>query len=172
MQLCSAMLNERSDFSAYRRDDIVDFDKMQFIAPEVFSDDSSGRSRPCDCWSLGVMLFALLVGHPPWAGSHSFMQVMRRMMTYAMGDAPLPFPQDNNIEAAAKEVVAGLMQADVTQRYSCIPVVSSHEEPVAAPLLWDHPWMVSLHPPGRYKSAAELLRMLESATPPSNAEVF
>lgn len=37
-----------------------------YIAPEVISSGSSGHSFEVDVWALGIIIYALLVGKPPF----------------------------------------------------------------------------------------------------------
>ena len=41
-----------------------------YVAPEVIAIGSSGRAKPygkaCDMWSVGVIIFVLLGGYPPF----------------------------------------------------------------------------------------------------------
>lgn len=44
----------------------------EFMAPEVveaFTGDASSYDKRCDLWSLGVIMYILLCGYPPFYGS-------------------------------------------------------------------------------------------------------
>jgi serine/threonine protein kinase len=38
-----------------------------YIAPEVLTSDYDEK---CDCWSIGVILFTMLAGFPPFRGEN------------------------------------------------------------------------------------------------------
>lgn len=42
-----------------------------FMAPEVVNKESLGFGRPVDMWALGVMLYVLLTGTLPFAGTRN-----------------------------------------------------------------------------------------------------
>lgn len=53
-----------------------------YIAPEVFS--QTGYDRGCDWWSLGVIMFEMLVGYPPFC-SDSPQETYRKVSVHAGG---------------------------------------------------------------------------------------
>jgi serine/threonine protein kinase len=50
-----------------------------YMAPEVVGSEFGGYTSLCDMWSAGVMLYAFLVGYPPFYGEKEqvFEQVRR-----------------------------------------------------------------------------------------------
>ncbi len=88
----------------------------QYFAPEVLRrrHTIAGRGRygkEADCWSLGVILYILLSGTPPFDASLGLDCVV---------DAKIRFPTDkwHSISDQAKDLVQKLLMADPTQRIS------------------------------------------------------
>ena len=50
-----------------------------YIAPEVFV--QTGYTKSCDWWSLGVIMFEMLVGYPPFC-SESPQETYRKVMDW------------------------------------------------------------------------------------------
>ncbi|GKZ01355.1 hypothetical protein MPSEU_001086500 [Mayamaea pseudoterrestris] len=49
-----------------------------YLAPEVIT--SKGYDKACDLWSFGVLVFELIVGHAPFVGPGSRMDMFRRIV--------------------------------------------------------------------------------------------
>jgi serine/threonine protein kinase len=50
----------------------------EFTAPEIL-DERGHYDKTVDFWSMGVMLYDMLVGHPPWTG-HNRKKIMEGIM--------------------------------------------------------------------------------------------
>ncbi|EEB18276.1 Rho-associated protein kinase, putative [Pediculus humanus corporis] len=84
-----------------------------YISPEVL--ESQGGEglygRECDWWSVGVVLYEMLVGDTPFYGD-SLVETYSKIMDHKNS---LSFPQDIEISKAAKNLIYGFL-TDRTQR--------------------------------------------------------
>ncbi|KAK9500580.1 hypothetical protein O3M35_001819 [Rhynocoris fuscipes] len=123
----------------------------EFMAPEVvatFTEQTDHQGTPawydkrCDMWSLGVVLYILLSGYPPFWGqccSESTCQgpdciECRSALFELIAERPRPeFPLEewSGISESARRLVASLLSRDPADR------------PTAAEVL-SHPWVTSL----------------------------
>mmetsp|Transcript_49665 Transcript_49665/g.144028 ORF Transcript_49665/g.144028 Transcript_49665/m.144028 type:complete len:546 (+) Transcript_49665:115-1752(+) len=81
---------------------------LSYVAPEVL--DKSYTSQ-CDMWSLGVVVFILLVGYMPFDGSDSHQIALIKSGMYEMEQ-----PQWNWVSEQAKDLVRKLLVVDPTKR--------------------------------------------------------
>eukprot|EP00041_Stephanoeca_diplocostata_P015199 m.288505 g.288505 ORF g.288505 m.288505 type:complete len:525 (+) comp19961_c0_seq3:216-1790(+) len=70
-----------------------------YIAPEVFSQQGYGSG--CDWWSLGVIMFEMLVGYPPFC-SNSPQETYRKVMAWK---DTLVLPPEATISPEAEELI-------------------------------------------------------------------
>ena len=59
-----------------------------YVAPEVFTSRSDrGYNEKCDMWSIGVLLYIMLCGHPPFNGAtvEIILERVRRGVYYFVG---------------------------------------------------------------------------------------
>lgn len=70
-----------------------------YIAPEVFT--QTGYDKSCDWWSLGVIMFEMLVGYPPFC-SDSPQETYRKVMAWR---ETLVLPPEATISAEAEELI-------------------------------------------------------------------
>jgi len=73
-----------------------------YIAPEVFT--QSGYDASCDWWSLGVIMFEMLVGYPPFC-SDSPQETYQKVMAWR---ETLVLPPECTVSAEAEDLVRQL----------------------------------------------------------------
>ncbi|EQC28247.1 CAMK protein kinase [Saprolegnia diclina VS20] len=101
----------------------------EYIAPEVVKGIKYGIA--VDCWSLGVLLFILLSGQPPFPG-HNHADILARVAVGAYSMDAAPWVQVSN---AAKALVRRLLTVDPSQR-------------LTADALLHDPWMLGCNTAG------------------------
>lgn len=74
-----------------------------YIAPEVFG--KTGYSWGCDWWSVGVIMYEMLVGYPPYC-SETPQETYRKIMNYR---ETLLFPPEVSLSPEAKNLIEGLL---------------------------------------------------------------
>jgi polo-like kinase 1 len=82
-----------------------------YIAPEIL-DGSSGHSYEVDTWSLGVLIYTMLVGKPPFETNDVKLTYRRiKMNAYS-------FPDQVNISKEARNIVSEILVSDPKARPS------------------------------------------------------
>eukprot|EP01016_Furgasonia_blochmanni_P037307 TRINITY_DN4373_c0_g2_i1.p1 TRINITY_DN4373_c0_g2~~TRINITY_DN4373_c0_g2_i1.p1 ORF type:complete len:352 (-),score=53.59 TRINITY_DN4373_c0_g2_i1:15-989(-) len=98
-----------------------------YTAPEVYEENYDEK---CDCWSLGVIMYVLLSGSPPFFGSshHDYYEAAKR------GEIDLDSAVWQTVSAKAKDLIKKLLTVDPAMRISVSEALR-------------HPWMdgVSYH---------------------------
>jgi len=89
------------------------------MAPEMLTGDGYGKE--CDLWSVGVMLYELLAGYPPFF--HDCTDRIFDMVKKAKYDFPDRYW--GGITKEAKEVVRGLLTLDVQKRWTVEKLLDS-----------------------------------------------
>jgi len=64
-----------------------------YMAPELTRGGKGAATTACDVWSLGVMLYELLAGHPPFRGDN-LATVLRQLNESATPSLPREVPRD------------------------------------------------------------------------------
>merc|ERR1712025_562492 len=78
----------------------------EYLAPEIVT--GAGHDKAVDWWSLGILLYELTVGIPPFYSQnvHEMYQLIKQ--------APLRFPP--KLSAPCKKLISGLLKRDPTRR--------------------------------------------------------
>lgn len=91
-----------------------------YVAPEVLE---GKYGNECDCWSLGVIMYALLSGCLPFYGNNSA-EVYERIKQAKIS---FNFKEFLNISESAKDLITKLLTKDINERFSCAQALT-------------HPW--------------------------------
>uniref|UniRef100_A0A8D0G4V0 CaM kinase-like vesicle-associated protein n=1 Tax=Sphenodon punctatus TaxID=8508 RepID=A0A8D0G4V0_SPHPU len=100
----------------------------EYLAPEVVGRQRYGR--PVDCWAIGVIMYILLSGNPPFYEEmdeddyeNHDKNLFRKILA---GDYEFDPPYLDDISQAAKDLVTRLMEVDQDQRITAEEAIS-HE---------------------------------------------
>jgi len=83
-----------------------------YVAPEVLR--NKGYDKTVDIWSVGVIMYILLCGFPPFYEENTallFEQIMR-------GQFDFPSPYWDSVSALAKDLINHLLVVDSKKRYT------------------------------------------------------
>ena len=88
------------------------FGTPYYIAPEVLND--STYTEKCDIWSLGVILYTMLCGYPPFNGLDD------EIIFDAVKSGYFEFPEEewDDISDDAKDLIKNMLQLNVEKRFS------------------------------------------------------
>eukprot|EP00036_Acanthoecidae_sp_10tr_P011457 CAMPEP_0182926216 /NCGR_PEP_ID=MMETSP0105_2-20130417/11229_1 /TAXON_ID=81532 ORGANISM="Acanthoeca-like sp., Strain 10tr" /NCGR_SAMPLE_ID=MMETSP0105_2 /ASSEMBLY_ACC=CAM_ASM_000205 /LENGTH=511 /DNA_ID=CAMNT_0025064097 /DNA_START=109 /DNA_END=1644 /DNA_ORIENTATION=+ len=102
-----------------------------YIAPEVFT--QSGYDKSCDWWSLGVIMFEMLVGYPPFC-SDSPQETYRKVMAWR---ETLVLPPECTVSPEAEDLVRQLC-TDAKRRIGKKGAEELKAHPFLAGVDWDN----------------------------------
>jgi len=145
----------------------------EFMAPEVvdaFVGQATGYDKRCDLWSLGIVMYILLCGYPPFYGNcgsgcgwerGEACQSCQDLLFTSIQEGLYEFPEREwgVISQEAKDLIKGLLVKDASRRLS-------------AQCVLEHPWVKNGGPRTplitpqiirRNNSARELSAFAESA---------
>ncbi|CAD5115332.1 DgyrCDS4314 [Dimorphilus gyrociliatus] len=87
-----------------------------YLAPEVLITNGMGSyTNAIDCWSLGVILFIMLVGYPPFSDERTDMELSKQIKE---GNVDYPKKYWNGISKNAIDLCRKLLTVDIKKRYS------------------------------------------------------
>ncbi|XP_053723935.1 caM kinase-like vesicle-associated protein [Synchiropus splendidus] len=99
----------------------------EYLAPEVVARQRYGR--PVDCWAIGVIMYILLSGNPPFyddSEDDSDNRDRNLFLKILSGDYEFDSPYWDDISDSAKTLVASLMDVDQDQRLTAQEAIA-HE---------------------------------------------
>ena len=95
----------------------------EYLAPEVIL--NKGRNRPADWWSLGVLVYEMMFGIPPFYSTNVQEMYKRTLLQ------PLKFPQNHKASKLAMDFISGLFVKQPAKR---LGTLADNLE------LMNHPW--------------------------------
>eukprot|EP00736_Rhodelphis_marinus_P011128 Rmarinus@m.11551 len=102
-----------------------------YIAPEVLT--QRGYGIECDFWSLGVIMFEMLVGYPPFY-SEQPVQTCRKILNWRTS---LAFPDDVEVEPDAKDLICRLICDSSSRMGARGGIAEFQSHPFFAGVNWD-----------------------------------
>ncbi|KAM8867135.1 MAP kinase-activated protein kinase 2 [Synchiropus splendidus] len=85
-----------------------------YVAPEVLGPEKYDKS--CDMWSLGVIMYILLCGYPPFYSNHGLAISPGMKKRIRMGQYEFPNPEWSDVSDEAKQLIRTLLKTEPTQR--------------------------------------------------------
>ncbi|KAI0765944.1 Pkinase-domain-containing protein [Trametes elegans] len=106
-----------------------------YIAPEVLFDTANGHSFEVDTWSIGVILYTLVVGRPPFQ-TKDVKTIYKRIR-----NNEYEFPADRVVSRLVQELIQQILTPDPQQRPTLHEIV-------------DHDWFTTGTVPGYIPTSA------------------
>jgi serine/threonine protein kinase len=84
----------------------------EYVAPEVLQ--GKGYGKECDVWSIGVILYIMLCGYPPFYDDN----IPGQFALIMQGNLEFPDPEWTNISVEAKDIISHMLVVDSGSRYT------------------------------------------------------
>jgi len=94
-----------------------------YVAPEVLGPEKYDKC--CDIWSLGVIMYILLCGFPPFYSNHGLAISPGMKKRIRSGQYEFPKPEWENISKDAKDLIRGMLITDPTKRHTIDEVIKN-----------------------------------------------
>jgi len=92
-----------------------------YAAPEVLGPER--YDKQCDIWSLGVIMYILLCGFPPFYSNHGLANSPGMRRRIREGNYEFPRPEWSGISEDAKDLVRGMLKTDPKERLTIDGVI-------------------------------------------------
>jgi len=108
-----------------------------YVAPEVLGTQKYDKS--CDMWSLGVIMYILLCGYPPFYSNHGLAISPGMKKRIRAGQYDFPAAEWSVVSTEAKNLIRGLLKTEPMERLSIEQVmnhdwINKHQMVPATPL--------------------------------------
>jgi len=131
------IVNSRSCTPATTPELLTPVGSAEFMAPEVvdvWQDQAWSYDKRCDLWSLGIILYMMLCGYPPFYGQcgqdcgwerGDSCTACQDMLFQRIQDGIYDFPEEewSQVSDAAKDLISHLLVKDPHQRYTAEEVL-------------------------------------------------
>ncbi|VDL75578.1 unnamed protein product [Nippostrongylus brasiliensis] len=87
-----------------------------YCAPEVLGAEKYDKS--CDLWSVGVVMYILLCGYPPFFSQNGLPMSPGMKAKIKSGQYTFPSPEWDCVSEAAKDLIKKLLKTDAAERIS------------------------------------------------------
>ena len=87
---------------------------FSYLAPEVLGPEKYDKS--CDIWSLGVIMYILLCGFPPFYSNNGMAISPGMKKRIRTGQYDFPNPEWKNVSQSAKDLIKGMLNVDPSKR--------------------------------------------------------
>eukprot|EP00099_Drosophila_melanogaster_P003935 NP_001188547.1 MAP kinase activated protein-kinase-2, isoform E [Drosophila melanogaster] len=94
-----------------------------YVAPEVLGPEKYDKS--CDIWSLGVVMYIIMCGFPPFYSNHGLAISPGMKNRIRTGQYDFPDPEWTNVSQAAKDLIKGMLNVDPSKRLRIQDVISN-----------------------------------------------
>ncbi|KAL5289798.1 MAPKAPK3 family protein [Megaselia abdita] len=94
-----------------------------YVAPEVLG--SSAYDKSCDIWSLGVIMYILLCGFPPFYSNTGLAISPGMKKRIRTGQYEFPDPEWKNISLSAKDLIRGMLNVNAESRLTIEQVMGN-----------------------------------------------
>jgi len=109
----------------------------EYLAPEILN--GAGYNRTIDWWTLGVLLYEMLVGLPPF-----YDEITDKMYEKILRD-PLVLPDE--VTPSARSILAGLLTRDPAQRLGVNGAEEIKRHPFFEKIHWQRLAQKKVQPP-------------------------